>query len=50
MVASDGATTISPAEGRRLPAYIPRQGSFERPTEERWASIDVMPLVEAAVH
>jgi flavin-dependent dehydrogenase len=31
----------------RLPAYIPRQGSFERPTEERWTEIGVMPLIEA---
>lgn len=30
-------------ERARLPAYIPRQGSFERPTEERWAEIGVNP-------
>ena len=34
-------------ERARLPAYIPRQGSFERPTEERWASIGVMPQIDA---
>ena len=34
-------------ERARLPAYIPRQGSFERPTEERWAEIGVMPKIEA---
>ena len=34
-------------ERARLPAYIPRQGSFERPTEERWAEIGVMPQIEA---
>ena len=34
-------------ERARLPAYIPRQGSFERPTEERWAAIGVWPQIEA---
>jgi 2-polyprenyl-6-methoxyphenol hydroxylase-like FAD-dependent oxidoreductase len=34
-------------ERARLPAYIPRQGSFERPTEERWARVGVMPRIEA---
>ena len=34
-------------ERARLPAYIPRQGSFERPTEQRWAEIGVMPEIEA---
>ena len=34
-------------ERARLPAYIARQGSFERPTEERWARIGVMPQIDA---
>jgi flavin-dependent dehydrogenase len=31
----------------RLPAYIPRQGSWELPTQERWAKLGVLPHVEA---
>jgi flavin-dependent dehydrogenase len=30
-----------------LPAYVPRQGSWEHPTEQRWASLGVLPLIEA---
>jgi 2-polyprenyl-6-methoxyphenol hydroxylase-like FAD-dependent oxidoreductase len=31
----------------RFPAYVPRQGSWEQPTEQRWASLGVLPLIEA---
>ena len=34
-------------ERARLPAYIPRQGSFEKPTEARWAEIGVMSKIDA---
>jgi 2-polyprenyl-6-methoxyphenol hydroxylase-like FAD-dependent oxidoreductase len=34
-------------ERARLPAYIPRQGSFEGPTELRWTRLGVMPQIEA---
>jgi flavin-dependent dehydrogenase len=31
----------------RFPAYVPRQGSWEQPTERRWAGLGVLPLIEA---
>lgn len=31
----------------RFPAYIPRQGSWEQPTQQRWAELGVWPLIEA---
>lgn len=31
----------------QFPAYVPRQGSWEQPTEQRWASLGVLPLIEA---
>jgi flavin-dependent dehydrogenase len=30
-----------------FPAYVPRQGSWEQPTERRWANLGVLPLIEA---
>ena len=34
-------------ERARLPAYIPRQGSWDLPTQERWTTLGVMPQIEA---
>jgi 2-polyprenyl-6-methoxyphenol hydroxylase-like FAD-dependent oxidoreductase len=34
-------------ERARLPAYLPRQGSWERPTEQRWQNLGVWPEIEA---
>jgi 2-polyprenyl-6-methoxyphenol hydroxylase-like FAD-dependent oxidoreductase len=31
----------------RFPAYIPRQGSWEMPTQQRWSELGVWPLIEA---
>ena len=31
----------------RFPAYVPRQGSWELPTRQRWAELGVLPLIDA---
>ena len=31
----------------RFPAYVPRQGSWELPTRQRWTDLGVMPLIDA---
>jgi flavin-dependent dehydrogenase len=31
----------------KFPAYVPRQGSWELPTRQRWAELGVWPLIEA---
>src|SRR5436305_12028277 len=34
-------------ERARFPADFPQQGAWEPPTERRWASLGIMPLIEA---